>query len=289
MLAAQERSQSRSWWPLSHPVTLLLFLGYVLGGVILLFRVGPWEAFREVVVNGALVAAWLAAVHALMRQQPPRPLPPLRQPRLELLWSVAVLAAALTIVTIGYGQWFSLPRRTHVAIIYAGVALLFLYLRYPPSGWGLRWPSRRGWMALGAVILLNIAAGVLRVWLPSGEQVGPIGVDLAEEVASGATVFALFLSILLGAALPEELLLRVLLQPRLAHYLGLSWAVFLQAFLFSLGHLPQKMLGNELPVSVALAHTLLLSNGLIAGYLWYKERSLLLLVLVHLFAFWRLG
>jgi membrane protease YdiL (CAAX protease family) len=289
VLAAHERSPSRSLWPLSRQVTLLLLLSYVLGGVILLFRVGPWEAFREVVVNGALVATWLAAVHTILRRQPPRPLPPLRRPRFELLWSVAVLTASLAAVTIGYGQWVSLPRRIHVAIIYAGVVLLFLGLRYPSSAWGLRWPSRRGWLALGAVILLNIAVGVLRVWLPSGEQVGPTGVDLAEEVAGGAAVFGLFLSILLGAAIPEELLLRVLLQPRLAHYLGLSWAVFLQAFLFSLGHLPQKMLGNELPVSVALAHTLLLSNGLIAGYLWYKERSLLLLVLVHLFAFWRLG
>ena len=289
MLAAHERSPSRSLWPLSRPVTLLLVLGYLVGGVILLTRVGPWEAFREVVVNGALVAAWLVAVHAILRRQPPRPLPPLRRPRLELIWSLVVLALALTAVTIGYGEWYFLPRRSHVLLIYGGVALLFLGMRYPPSAWGLRWPSRRGWLALAAVILLNIAVGIVRVWLPPGEQVGPTGVDLAEEVAGGAAVVALFLSILLGAAIPEELLLRVLLQPRLAHYLGLSWAIFLQAFLFSLGHLPQKVLGNELPLLVALANTLLLSNGLIAGYLWYKERSLLLLVLLHLFAFWRLG
>lgn len=289
MLAAHDHAPSRSLWPLSRQVTLFLVLAYALGGVILLFRVGPWEAFREVVVNGALVAAWLAGVHAILRRQPARPLPALRRPRMELLWSMTVLAAALMVVTIDYGQWFSMPGRSHVAIIYAGVALLFLGLRYPPSGWGLRWPSRRGWLALGAAILLNIVVGIVRVLLPSGEQVGPTGVDLAQELAGGAAVLSLFLSILLGAALPEELLLRVLLQPRLAHYFGLSWAIFLQAFLFSLGHLPQKVLGNDLPLLVALAHTLLLSNGLIAGYLWHKERSLLLLVLLHLLAFWRLG
>ncbi len=79
------------------------------------------------------------------------------------------------------------------------------------------------------------------------------------------------------------------IQPRLAHYVGLSWAIFLQAFLFAAGHLPQKLLSNELPLSVAIAYTLLLDNGLIAGYLWRRERSLLLLALLHLFAFPRFG
>ena len=290
MLVAHQRSPSRSLWPLSRQVTLLLILGYVVGGAILLFRVGPREAFREVVVNGALVVAWLAAVHAILRRQPPRTLPPLRRPRLELLWSVAVLAAALTVVTVGYGQWFSLPRRIHVAIIYGGVALLFLGLRYPSSAWGLRWPSRRGWLALGVVVLLNIVAGLVRgLLLPAGEQQATVGVNLGEQMGSTWAAVGLFVSLLVGAALPEELLLRVTLQPRLARYTGISWAIFLQAFLFSAGHLPQKILSNELSLAVALAYTLLLNNGLIAGYLWYKERSLPLLLVLHLFAFPRLG
>lgn len=290
MLATHERSLTHSLWPLSREVTLLLVLGYLFGGVILLVRVGPWEAVREVVVNGVLVAAWLAAAHAILRQQPARPLPPLRRPRLELTWSLGVLATALALVTVAYGAWFSLPRRPHVLIIYGGVGLLFLGLRYPPSAWGVRWPSRRGWLALGAVILLNVVAGMIRgLLLPPGEQQDTVGVDLTEQMVSTAGVLGLFLSLLVGAALPEELLLRVTLQPRLSHYTGVSWAIFLQALLFAAAHLPQKVLGNELAPAVALAHTLLLSNGLIAGYLWHKERSLLLLVVLHLFAFPRFG
>jgi membrane protease YdiL (CAAX protease family) len=99
----------------------------------------------------------------------------------------------------------------------------------------------------------------------------------------------LFVSLLVGAALPEELPLRVTLQSRLAHFTGVSWTIFLQAFLFAAGHVPQKLLGNEHSLAVTVAYTLLLSNGLIAGYLWQRQRSLLLLVLLHLFAFIRLG
>jgi hypothetical protein len=73
-----------------------------------------------------------------------------------------VLGLVVTVVTIGYGGWLPLPRRTHVVIIYGGVALLFFGFRYPSPAWGLRWPSRRGWLALAAVVLLNVTVGVLR-------------------------------------------------------------------------------------------------------------------------------
>jgi membrane protease YdiL (CAAX protease family) len=290
MMAAQEHPTPRSAWPLSAGVTAALALFYLAGGVILLLQVGPWEAFREVVVNGTLVAAWLVVAHHILGREGARPLPALRRPKLELLWGLLLLTLVVAVVTVGYGGWVSLPRRSHVVIIYGGVALLFFGLRYPPATWGLRWPSRRGWLALAAVVLLNVAAGVVRaLLLPAGEQQGTVGVDLADQLTSGPAVLSLLVSLLVGAALPEELLLRVTLQPRLAHYTGISWAIFLQAFLFALGHVPQKLLGNEHSLLVTIAYTLLLSNGLIAGYLWHRERSLLLLVLLHLFAFARFG
>lgn len=290
MIAAHERPTPGSVWPLSASVTVVLALCYLLGGVVLLLRVGPWEAFREVVVNGALVAAWLIVAHHFLGWKPARPLPALRRPKPELLWGLLLLTLVVAVVTVGYGGWVSLPRRSHVVLIFGGVALLFFGLRYPPEAWGLRWPSRQGWLVLVSVILLNVAAGVVRgVLLPAGEQQGTVGVDLTEQLTSGQAVLSLLVSLLVGAALPEELLLRVTLQPRLAHYTGLSWAIFLQAFLFAVGHVPQKLLGNEHSLLVTMAYTLLLSNGLIAGYLWHRERSLLLLVLLHLFAFARFG
>ncbi len=165
MLAAHERPGANSAWPLGAAVTVGLLLCYLCGGLILLLEVGPWEAFRAAVVNGALVAAWLLLAHRILRHEPHRPLPPLRRPQLELGWALAVLVLTLVVASVGYyGKWLALPRWSVVLIIYAGVALLFLGLRYPPAAWGLRWPSRAGWRALGAVLLLNVAFGLVRAF-----------------------------------------------------------------------------------------------------------------------------
>jgi hypothetical protein len=86
VLAAHEHSIGHSAWPLSAGVTVSLALCYLLGGAILLVRVGPWEAFREAVVNGALVASWLVVAHLILGREPARPLPALRRPKLEVAW-----------------------------------------------------------------------------------------------------------------------------------------------------------------------------------------------------------
>jgi hypothetical protein len=60
--------------------------------------------------------------------------------------------------------------------------------------------------------------------------------------------------------------------------------------LFSAAHLPQQIIGLGHPWPLALAFTVLTpANGLIAGYLWWKTRSLPLLVLLRLFAYARIG
>jgi hypothetical protein len=49
------------------------------------------------------------------------------------------------------------------------------------------------------------------------------------------------------------------------------------------------MIVYERPLLLALGYLIKPDNGLIAGYLWYRTRSLPLLVLIHLFAFARFG
>jgi membrane protease YdiL (CAAX protease family) len=154
---------------------------------------------------------------------------------------------------------------------------------------GLIWPSRRGWLALLAVILINLAAASVFVILPPGEAADVPQADLSQQITGPLSVFLLLLGLLVRAALPEELLLRVTLQPRLAQFMSLGWAILLQALLFNFAHLPQQLFRDHQPLHLAVAYLLLIDNGLIAGYLWYRTRSLPLLVILHLFAYSRFG
>jgi membrane protease YdiL (CAAX protease family) len=143
-------------------------------------------------------------------------------------------------------------------------------------------------VALG-IIVLNVLAGVLFQILPPGEGVTAQGEDLSQQLSGPLSVLLLLLGLLLRAALPEELVLRVGLQPRLAAFVPAGWAIILQALLFSAGHLPQQLLAYDHPLLLGLAYLLPIENGLIAGYLWHRTRSLPLLLLVHLLAFARFG
>ncbi|HEY4656338.1 MAG TPA: hypothetical protein VIH22_17595 [Cyclobacteriaceae bacterium] len=53
--------------------------------------------------------------------------------------------------------------------------------------------------------------------------------------------------------------------------------------------LPQGLIRYEESWPIALAGVFTIANGIIAGYLWNRTRSLPLLVLLHLFAYIRIG
>ena len=113
--------------------------------------------------------------------------------------------------------------------------------------------------------------------------------DLANQITGPMSVIVLITGLLVRAALPEELLLRVTLQPRLARFLPLGWAILMQALLFMAAHLPQQIIQYHRPLILASGYLLTVDNGLIGGYLWYRTRSLPLLVILHLFAYPRFG
>lgn len=95
--------------------------------------------------------------------------------------------------------------------------------------------------------------------------------------------------LLLLATLPEELYFRAYLQPRLAHYLPVGWAIVLQALLFSAAHLPQHVIRFGYSWPLVLAELFSSGNGMIGGYRWWRTRSLPLLTVLHLFAYPRFG
>jgi len=81
----------------------------------------------------------------------------------------------------------------------------------------------------------------------------------------------------------EELLFRVVLQTRLEKLMPVGWAIIVQALLFSIVHIPANATYLEWGWNVLphLANTLLLTNGLIGGYLWHRTRNLAVLILYH--------
>lgn len=279
----------KSTTPFTKDVVFVVVVLYAVGGVILFSQTGPWEAVRNVVGNGLILAAWLWCAHRILGDTPVSESVPIRHPVGELVWVLTAFAVVVGLAANGYAKWVDLPSWALQTVTYGAVLLLLVGLRYPIRAWGIAWPSRRGWLALLVVILINFAAAILFQILPPGEAEPIPQADLANQITGPWTVLVLIASLLLKAALPEELFLRVTLQPRLARFLPLGWAILIQALLFSVGHLPQRLIGYQEPLILAVGYLLLVNNGLIGGYLWWRTRSLPLLLLLHLFAYPRFG
>lgn len=275
--------------PFTKDVIAAIVLLYAVAGVILFIQVGPWEAVRQVIINGLIVFAWLWSAEKLLQTTPIPSLAPIRFPTAELIWALAALLIVLSLIANHYGGWLSIPSWVTFVLFYGAVLILFTGLRYPLKDLGFNRPSKSGWLAVLAAILINFAAGALFVFLPSGEAAPLPQSDFANQITGPMSVVILILGIFFRAALPEELLLRVTLQPRLAQFLPLGWAILVQALLFSVGHLPQQLLNYQRPFILALAYVLPINNGLLGGYIWYRTRSLPLLLLLHLFAYSRFG
>lgn len=270
-------------------ITLAIVLLYAISGVILFFAIGPWEAVRNVAVEGLILFVWLWSARRILRDVPVPASEPIRYPVMELAIAIGLLALAAGIAAVGYANLLDIPSWVLPAVMCGGVLILFISLGYSKESLGLKWPSRRAWLALLAVIGVNFAAAALFQILPEGEAEPVARADLSNQITGPWTFFILLVSILLGAALPEELLLRVTLQPRLAQFMTIGWAILAQALLFSAAHLPQKVIGYQETWMIAIGSSLVVNNGLIGGYLWWRTRSLPLLLLLHLFAYPRLG
>ncbi len=273
----------------SIQVIILIGAAYTISAFILLVEVGPWESIRQAVMNGLLVAAWLIAARKILGDET---LPQdilFRKPAHEL-W--LLLAALLGMMVIATGRYLGLidpPPFAFLLISVGTIMLIHLLFRYPIETLGLQMPSKRAWLALITIILINIFYAGLYQLLPNGEGSVPPTADLATELTGPSSVLLLMGGLLLRAALPEELVLRVGIQPRLARYMSVGFAILVQAALFSIGHLPQQLFRYDRPLILAIAYLLPIENGLIAGYLWYRTRSLPLLLILHLFAFPRFG
>lgn len=262
---------------------------YLLSALILGTQIGPWEAVRQAAVGGFLALGWILLVRRILRHQPVPELPPFRWPRVELALLLLALSGMIALAAIRYQGQYTLPSWPYYLLGYGTILAIVIAGGYGKRALGLIRPSRRAWLAVVAVIGLNIGATAIYAILPPGEAADVPAADLAAELSTPVSVLLLFLGLLVRGALPEELVLRVGIQPRLARFIPIGWAIAIQAILFNGAHFPQQFVGYRQPFLISVGYLLTIENGLLAGYLWYRTRSLPLLLVVHLFAFPRVG
>ena len=120
-------------------------------------------------------------IRARYRGQPVEAMP-VRRPGLELGLGLAGLAltTALVIAVFQGAAWLRWPARL---VNYALPLGVFWLCGYSVRALGLSAGPRRGWLALGLIVVINIVAGIiLSQLLPPGELPTPPGADLAEGI-----------------------------------------------------------------------------------------------------------
>ena len=273
---------------ISHDVKIAVGLAYLTGFIVVLATVGPWEATRQFAVEGLILLTWFGIAHLILRRIPVTALT-IKKPVIELTLG---LVGFVFLIGLAAAYYLGLDlARPAVYLLDYGIPLaVFIGCRYGKKAMGLSNAPGRAWLAVAGIILVNFLAGfVFGQFLPPGELPTTPGADLSEQFKSALDILVEIGRILFIAAVPEELFFRVYLQPRLAQYLPLRWAIVVQALLFSLIHLPQQIIHFGYSWPVALVGVLAVNNGLIGGYLWSRTRSLPLLVVLHLFAYPRIG
>jgi membrane protease YdiL (CAAX protease family) len=273
-------------FPFRGPVSALLACFYLLGFGVVWYTLGPWEAVRRFAVEGVILILWLGAAHLLLKDEPARDAP-VKKPRLELILALLGLPAlaGLAVVYFNGARWLR-----YVPLAALIPLFVMIPLGYRGSAFGLKGASRRAWAALLVILLINWTVGpLLGAVLPEGEFAEPPGADLSQGLTGPAAVVILLVQFLVLTAIPEELYFRVFLQTRLARFAPLGWAILLQALFFSAIHIPQQALSYHYPWALIAAEALSVNNGIIGGYFWRRTRSLPLLLILHLFAYPRIG
>ena len=152
------------------------------------------------------------------------------------------------------------------------LGILASALHAPRSSVLLRWPVKR-------VVRLSVAGFVLAG--PAALILGPIvarpffGEVHYDVTLVGAVVPALIFAVANGTM--EEIVYRGALLGWSARVMGVGPAVVGQAVVFGLAHSGSDVLGNGVPLMIALG-----IGGLIAGVVAVRTRSLLLPIAVHI-------
>jgi membrane protease YdiL (CAAX protease family) len=191
-----------------------------------------------------------------------------------LAWAVlpAPAAASNGSDCANLGSPVSTWRIAETVVVLGALGVLAIVLHAPRSSLLLRWPARRvvRWSVAGFLVAGPVALVVGP--LVAEPFFGDVGYDVTKV---GAIVPALLFAIANGTM--EELIYRGALLGWSARVMGVAPALVGQAVVFGLAHSGSDVVGNGVPLSLALG-----VGGLLAGVIAIRTRSLLLPIAVHI-------
>jgi membrane protease YdiL (CAAX protease family) len=275
--------------------TTPLLLGWLIIGPIIAGLLEGWPGLLTGYINVALLGLWVLLIHWMTRDQPAM-LIDIKRPGGELAIGLALFCAIFLVQLLDFNVLRIDPFRSGVQGFFDSLrrqifglglpewiqsdvfiaasssikqlvptVLVLLALGYRPDSMGLRLSHwRLSLVLIGLTILLGLGSGTLFRAPPH-------------------QIVAVYLVGLLVNALPEELLFRGMLLPRLEAFTGNSLrALVLSAWLFNLLHLPIALSRGATPFTALLeVFAIGLPTGLVWGYLYLRTRSILPGVLWH--------
>ena len=192
---------------------------------------------------------------------------------ISLTWGVwlAPQAAADGSDCANVGSPVATWRMAEAFVVLAALGILATVLRAPRTSLSLRWPARAvvRWSAVAFLVTgpvaLIIGPIVARPFF------GEVGYDVTVvEAIVPAVAFAL------ANGTMEELIYRGALLGWSARVMGVGPAVIGQAVIFGIAHSGSDVVGNGVPLMLALGVA-----GLVAGLIAIRTRSLLFPIAVH--------
>jgi len=193
---------------------------------------------------------------------------------INLVWGVwpTPSVAALSSDCANPASPVALWRLAEAVVALTALGVLARVLHAPRSSLLLHWPAGRVVrLSLVGFLVAGPAALVLGPFV-AGPFFGEVHYDVT---VVGAIVPALVFAVANGAM--EELVYRGALLGWSARVMGVGPAVLGQAVVFGLAHSGSDVIGNGVPLMVALA-----IGGLIAGIVAVRTRSLLLPMAIHI-------
>lgn len=274
---------------------LTIFASWLIVGLLLAFNKDGWTGLAVSLVNIALICVYAVIIN-LQIPEPPVP-GVIKRPKLEMLLVLCLTGMILLVQMLDFGIWTIQPWQAWISGFFRETGRWVYSLKDLPA-----WSRQDVYLALSSTIKQLLPGLLLLIVLGYGGQgrvllrpywkltVILVGITAVSGLASGfinrapirQVLTAYFVSILINA-LPEELLFRGLMLPRLEKILDNPlYALMISSILFNAVHVPLSIFNGESPLMAMLdIFSIAYPSAIIWGYLYLRTRSILPGVLWH--------